>query len=167
MAYSEAWGDAPDIILDGEPVRGRTKLHKDGGGYQALDLVELRQKDALRVQTASGDTHYFVKTRERDEDGVEVGAVDGWVRRDVEAKIGADIAGRFVFLEPNPQGTSFLTPSVVMRRGMELGFIPNTEPPTHVIQNLGIIARINSGSSQEETFETVIAGLEEQLSTSV
>lgn len=161
-----SWDDTPDVILNGEPVRGRSKQNKDGS-FRALDLVELDQKTTLAVEVASGEKHHFLKAKERDDDGVELGAMDGWVRRDAEAKLGGDIAGRFVFLEPNPKGASFLTHTVVMRRGLELGFIPSEEPSTNVIQSLGVIARISSGMSHDETFEEIVAGLKEEPLSSV
>ena len=166
MANKEVWGETPDVILNGEPVRGRSKQNEDGS-FRALDLVELGEMTTLRVEAVSGDIHHFVKAREQDDDGVEIGAMDGWVRRDAEAKLGGDIAGRFVFLEPNPKGASFLTHGVVMRHGLELGFVSSEQPPTNVIQNLGVIARIHSGVSHAETFEEIVSRLKSEPLSSV
>jgi hypothetical protein len=166
MASKEIWGDAPDIVLNGEVVRGRSKQNEDGS-FRALDLVELHRKTKLHVETASGEAHDFVKAKERDEDGIEVGAMDGWVRKDAEVKLGGDVAGRFVLLEPNPKGTSFLTHGVVMKHGLELGFIPSEEPSTHVIQSLGVVARMSFQRSREERLKRKVlswkGGLQRQF----
>jgi hypothetical protein len=171
VAEFEGWSSGHDIILNGEPLRGRTKRqHPKSVNYTALDLVELREQgSAMYVETQAGK-YLFEKSQERDENGIEVGAMDGWVRTTAEKKVGADIAGRFMFLEPNPKGTSFLTPTVVLREGLEVGFVTSG---SNVIESLGVAARILAGddaiaeAKRDEELAEEIARLEKLTSTSI
>lgn len=124
--------DASDIFVNGEVRRGRSKRYDDGT-YAAYDLMEARPSDSLVVLTETG-AHELVKATGEKYDS----ALENW-RLPAEEAVGSR-AVRLTLLEADASGASFLTPSVVLSQGMELGVTEDDKPL--VIKSLGVVAGI-------------------------
>lgn len=120
----------PPIILNGEVVSGRTHRNPDGT-YESLDLVDVLPGGVLSIITDQG-VHELTKG----EGGRS--AMDGWSRPGGERALGTTVG--LVICEPTGTGRSFLTPGVVVRRGLEVGIIE--EANKYIIKGTGVIMNI-------------------------
>lgn len=139
---------SPDIILNGRPVNGRT--HQDENGYESLDLVQVGVGDEIVLFTDQG-SHTLIKGDDQERSG----ALDGWARLRRESALGVTT---LVLLEHNPHGASFLTPRVVLQRGIEVGAIDPLSDEPNVIRSLGVVANIAYRSAKHK--ESMIAAEE-------
>ncbi|HEX6416516.1 MAG TPA: hypothetical protein VFZ62_03250 [Candidatus Saccharimonadales bacterium] len=151
---AESLHESPDIYINGRPIRGRTNRREDGS-YESLDLMEIEAGKSVLIVDQNG-IRELVKT-EGDE---HASSLENWqLPAEPERELG-DRAVRLVLLEPNPTGgSSFLTPSVVLRERMEVGYIDEDEP--NVIKSLGVAAGILTRTAEEK------AALQESVRQSV
>jgi hypothetical protein len=120
-------------MIDHYERSGRTRRRGDGS-YESLDLVKARAGDQITIVTEQG-THTFTKG---DVD-MSVSAMEGWIREYGEHALASTV---LVLLERTKSGTSFLTPRVVLREGIEVGAIDTGSDTPNVIRSLGVIGMI-------------------------
>jgi hypothetical protein len=124
---------SPDIILNGRVVSGRSHQTEDGL-YDSLDLVQAEPGSVVEIVTSQGE-HTLMKGDDSEHGGV----LENWARLRAESALGVTT---LVLLHHNPNGNSFRTPRVVLRKGLELGALDSVSEHPNVIVSLGIIASI-------------------------
>jgi len=139
--------ETPDIILNGRPLRGRTYRREDES-YESLDLMEVAPGDSVMIVGENGIQELVKMPGEERASSLE----DWQLPAEPERRIG-DRAVRLTLLEPNPQGTSFLTPGVVLREGLEVGYIDEDDP--NIIKSLGVVAGILMRSAAEKAAQSL------------
>lgn len=137
--------ETPDIILNGRPLRGRTYRRPDES-YESLDLMEVTEGDSVMIIGKDGIQELVKTAGEK-----YASSLDNWqLPAEPERRIG-DRAVRLMLLEPNSQGVSFLTPGVVLREGLEVGYVDEDDP--NIIKSLGVAAGILMRSASEKVMQ--------------
>lgn len=132
----------PDVYIDGRPLRGRS-LQREDGTHASLDLTEVKPGDKVRIIVGSD----YIQEIEKTEGDSQGSALENWrLPAEPERTLG-DRAVRLVILEPNPSGTSFLTHSVVLREGYEVGYVGDDTPNS--IRSLGVVGTILFSSAEQ------------------
>jgi len=137
---------AGDVILDGRPLRGRT-VQREDGSFESFDLREAKEGTQLTILTNEGAVELVRLEHEKG-----ASALGAWSH-----KLGG-AAFRLQLLESNSAGgTAFLSPSVVLRIGLELGVVYKSEDPKEqVIKNLGKIGNIAYRASAQDAQKSEI-----------
>lgn len=121
-------------MYNGETRRGRSMERQDDGpGLERLSLTECHEGDIIAIATGNDEkqeAHMFIKQTNKE------GAAKGWleIRQTEEGE--QEVPVELCMLEPNRFGNSFITYSVVLRRGYELGIV---EVGGTTLYNLGPI----------------------------
>lgn len=137
--------ETPDIFIDGRPLRGRTYQREDGT-YESFDLVGAEVGDVITLITPDG-AHEIIKG-EGDE---RASSMENWLLPNSSDQELGSRAVTLTLLEPNPTGASFLTPGVVIREGLEVGYTDRVKP--HIIKTLGIAGTILVKRSADQASE--------------
>jgi hypothetical protein len=141
--------ESPDIYINGRAQRGRTYRREDES-YESLDLLEVEAGASVMIIGRDG-IRELVKTEGKKRDS----SLENWqLPAEPERQLG-DRAVRLILLEPNPTGgTSFLTPGVVLREGLEVGYVDEEDP--NIIKSLGIAASILMKTADEKAAQMAV-----------
>lgn len=131
---TDKYTGSSETILNGRPVRGRTYRHDDGT-YESYDLMEASVGDVVTIMK-DGDMQEIIKTE--GDDGAS--AMENWELPSIPERGLGSHAIHLTLLEPNASGSSFLTPGVVLREGLEVGYTEVSDATR--MKSMGIIGGI-------------------------
>ena len=134
-----------------DPDANMRHVKKVDGAYESCDLAAVSFGEVLRVETkrerVGSDGRQIIERDDYELVKVNEGsALEGWSYGEDGIALGA-ASLRLVLLENVDLGegrgaASFLTPGVVIRRGVELGVSDADSPEPHIIKSLGRVTCI-------------------------
>lgn len=114
------------------PAINERHVQRADGTFAAYDLQEAEEGTTLGFITERGA---FELTKVVVADS----ALEGWKHVERGQSLGAAV--RLVLLETN-EGASFLTPSIVVRPGTEMGVVEPGSNQPNVIKSLGVVGEL-------------------------